>query len=191
MPPIRARPLAGVNGELPNMDLLNAAVFHHERQGLGVKLDTCSTPLNGEPFTCQDAIGHAAKAAELHLPPSAKTSAVQGYLDRLFAMLGFMGSAVIGPNGAHAHFLRHSVDALTIRGLGKTKRGPSSTGQRATASGTATGSTAAVLSILRGFSNLEEELHHSFFSYLMLSTKAFVSIGACMFPCPALPRFHT
>ncbi|CAM9625355.1 unnamed protein product [Scytosiphon promiscuus] len=168
---------SGVNGELPNMDLLNAAVFHHERQGLAVKLDMCSTPLNGEPFACPDAVGQAAKAAELYLPPSAKTSAVQGYLDRLFAMLGFMGSAVVGPNGPHAHFLRHSVDALTIRSLGKTKRDQSNIGQRATTSGTATGSTAAVLSILRGVSNLEEELHHSFFSYLMLSTKAFVSIG--------------
>ncbi|CAM9269215.1 unnamed protein product, partial [Hapterophycus canaliculatus] len=168
---------SGVNGELPNMDLLNAAVFHHERQGLGVKLDTCSTPLNGEPFDCPDAVGQVARATELRLPPIFKTSAVQGYLERLFAMLGFMGSAVIGPSGPHAHFLRHSVDALTIRGLGKTKRDPSSIGQRATASGTATGNTAAVLSVLRGVSNLEEELHHSFFSYLMLSTKAFVSIG--------------
>lgn len=174
-------PLTGVNGELPNMDLLNAAVFHHERQGIAVKLDTCSIPLNGEPFACSDAVGQAAKAAALHLPPSTKTSAVQGYLDRLFAMLGFMGSAVIGPSGPHAHFLRHSVDALTIRALGKARRDPRSTGQRATTSGAATSSTAAVLSILRGVSNLEEELHHSFFSYLMLSTKAFVSIGACPF----------
>lgn len=161
------------------MDLLNAAVHHHERQGVGVKLDTCSAPLNGEPFTCPDAVGKAARAVERRLPRGTTSSAVLGYFDRLFAMLGFMGSAAMGPSGPHAHFLRHSVDALTIRGLGETGRNPSGNGQRASSSGSAASSTAAVLSLVRGVSNLEEELHHSFFSYLMLSTTAFVSIGTC------------
>lgn len=155
------------------MDLLNAAVHHHERQGMGVRLDTCSAPLNEEPFTCPDALGKAARAIERRLPRGATSSAVLGYFDRLFAMLGFMGSAAMGPSGPHAHFLRHSVDALTIRGLGPAGRSPSST----SSSGSAASSTAAVLSLVRGVSNLEEELHHSFFSYLMLSTTAFVSIG--------------
>lgn len=159
------------------MDLLNAAVIHHERQGVGVRLDTCSASLKGEPFACPDAAGQAARVIERHLSDSENNSAVQRYFDRLFTMLGFMGSAAMGPSGPHAHFLRHSVDALTIRGLGAAGRNPSSTGKRAAASGSAASSTAAVLSIVRGVSNLEEELHHSFFSYLMLSTTAFVSIG--------------
>lgn len=159
------------------MDLLNAAVIHHERRGVGVRLDTCSASLKGEPFACPDAVGQAARAIERHLPGRAKDNAAQGYFDRLFTMLGFMGSAAMGPSGPHAHFLRHSVDALTIRGLGAAGRNPSRTDNRAAASGSATSSTAAVLSIVRGVSNLEEELHHSFFSYLMLSTTAFVSIG--------------
>lgn len=161
------------------MDLLNAAVHHHERQGVGVKLDTCSAPLNGEPFTCPDALGKAARAIQQRLPRATTSSAVLGYFDRLFGMLGFMGSAAMGPSGPHAHFLRHSVDALTIRGLGVAGRDPSGTDRRASSSGSAAGSTAAVLSLVRGVSNLEEELHHSFFSYLMLSTTAFVSIGTC------------
>lgn len=169
--------LAGINGELPNMDLLNAAVIHHERRGVGVKLDTCSASLTGQPFACPDAVGQAARAIERHLPGSVKSSAVQGYFERLFTMLGFMGSAAMGPSGPHAHFLRHSVDALTIRGLGSAGRNSTRTGTRAVASGSATSTTAAVLSIIRGVSNLEEELHHSFFTYLMLSTTAFVSIG--------------
>lgn len=169
--------LAGVNGELPNMDLLNAAVFHHERQGVGVRLDTCTAPLNGESLVCPDAAGQAARAIKRHLPQAAKSSAVLGYFDRLFGMLGFMGSAAMGPNGAHAHFLRHSVDSLTIRGHGAARRNSSGTDKRAAAPSSAGSSTAAVISIIRGVSNLEEELHHSFFSYLMLSTKAFVSIG--------------
>lgn len=175
-------PSTGVNGELANMDLLNAAVFHHERQGLGVLLDMCSAPLSGEPFACTDVVGQAAGAVRRHLPNNAKGGAFQRYLDRLFAMLGFMGSVAMGPSGPHAHFLRHSVDALTVRGLGGVGREPDSTGQRR-ASGSVAHSTAAVLNIVRGVSNLEEELHHSFFSYLMLSTKAFVSIGTRFLVC--------
>ncbi len=175
------------------MDLLNTAVLHHERQGVDVRLDTCIAPISGESFACPDAAGHAARAINRHLPHAARNSAVLGYLDRLFAMLGFMGSAAMGPNGPHAHFLRHSVDSLTIRSLGAARRNTSGTGQRASApASAAVSTTAAVLSIVRGVSNLEEELHHSFFSYLMLSTTAFVSIGeftcisqvsVCCWPC--------
>lgn len=163
------------------MDLLNAAVFHHERQGLGVLLDTCSGPQDDgpfAPFACPDAAARAARACRRRLPHSAKGDAAQRYLDRLFSMLGFMGSATIGPSGPHAHLLRHSVDALTIRSLVGDKREANSKGQRTT-SGSGVSSTAAVLSIVRGVSNLEEELHHSFFRYLMLSTSSFVSIGTC------------
>lgn len=160
------------------MDLLNAAVHHHERQGVGVKLDTCSAPLNGEPFACRDALGKAARAIESRLPRGTTSGAVLGYFDRLFSMLGFLGAtAAMGPSGPHAHFLRHSVDALTIRGLGAAGQSPSSTSRHASSSGSAASSTGAVLSLVRGVSNLEEELHHSFFSYLMLSTTAFVSMG--------------
>lgn len=158
------------------MDLLNAAVFHHERQGLRVLLDTCSGPQDDGPFDCPDAAARAARACRRRLPPSAKGGAAQRYLDRLFSMLGFMGSATIGPSGPHAHLLRHSVDALTIRSRVGVKREANGKGQRV-ASGSGVRSTAAVLSIVRGVSNLEEELHHSFFSYLMLSTTSFVSIG--------------
>ncbi|CAM9185558.1 unnamed protein product [Ectocarpus sp. 13 AM-2016] len=166
---------SGVNGELPNMDLLNVAVIHHERQGVGIRLDTCSAPLHGDQLACLDAVGQAAAAVDRHVPN--KSDAVQGYFDRLFGMLGFMGSAVMGPSGPHAHFLRHSVDALTIRGLGRTGGEPAGTGKRAVSSGSGVSTTAAVVSIIRGVSNLEEELHHSFFSYIMLSKAAFVSIG--------------
>lgn len=160
------------------MDLLNAAVFHHERQGLRVLLDTCSAPLEGEPLVCPDAASRTANAVQGLLPDSAKSGTVQRYVDRLFSMLGFMGSVAMGPSGPHAHFLRHSVDALTIRGLGAVGRDPNGTTRPSSASSVPR--TAAVLNVVRGVSNLEEELHHSFFSYLMLSTTAFVSIGM---PC--------
>lgn len=161
------------------MDFLNLAVLHHEHQGLGVFLDTCSKApefLDGGSFVCPDAAGRAANAVRHHLPRSAKGGAIEGYLDRLFSMLGFMGSVAMGPSGPHAHFLRHSIDAFTIRALRGAERDQKDTGSAASGADIRT-TTAAVLSIVRGVSNLEEELHHSFFSYIMLSTKAFVSIG--------------
>ena len=178
-----------MNGELPNMDHLNAVVYHNERQGIAVMLDMCSALLNGSPFMCEDATGRGARILGGLLPPSFRGGVVQQYLDRLFGMLGFMSSVALGPSGAHAHFLRHSIDALTIRGLGAAGKGTMHADRRQT-TGSMIPSTIAMLNMVRGISNLEEELHHSVFSYMMLSTKAFVSIGeypllqCCVRPMP-------
>lgn len=161
------------------MDLLNAAVFQFERQGVDVILDRCSSPLDNPPHSsCPDAAAAAEVAMSRLIPLSTRRSALQGYLDRLFAMLGFIGSVATGPSGPHAHFLQHSVDALTIRSVRQS--GGHGGGNRGACSKSLRVSAGAVLSIARGISNLEEELHHSFFVYFMLSTAAFVSIGVCM-----------
>lgn len=158
------------------MDLLNTAVIHLDRQGVKVILDRCSTPLHddGHHSSCTDAVAKAESAVS-RLVSRKYGRAFQGYLDRLFAMLGFMGSMAIGPSGPHAHFLKHSVDALTIRGIETSGwasdfEGETCTRSRARRMG-------AIVGIIRGISNLEEELHHSFFAYVMLSTRAFVSMG--------------
>lgn len=175
-------PKAGVNGELPNMDLLNSAVYHHERQGIRVMLDTCTARLDRGVLGCSGAPGKVAQAAKDFFGRFATGRALPRYLDRLIAMLGFMGSVAMGPSGPHAHFLRHSVDALTIKGLAEEERSRQDSTSQPTVSEVAVHSTTAVLNIVRGISNLEEELHHSFFSYLMMSTTAFVSIGEGGFP---------
>lgn len=158
------------------MDLLNAAVYQLERQGMSVILDRCSSPLdkNLQP-SCPDAAAAAEIAASRLIPRTVRRGALQGYLDRLFAMLGFIGSVATGPSGPHAHFLQHSVDALTIRSVGQ--GGRRRDGGKGVCAKSLRVGTGAVLSIARGISNLEEELHHSFFVYVMLSTQAFVSIG--------------
>lgn len=159
------------------MDHLNVAVHHHDRQGLTVLLDMCTVLLDGPPFQCEDAVG---RAGQILARLTRENSAVQRYLERLFGMLGFMGSVAMGPSGPHAHFLRHSIDALTIRGLGAAEQGTKRTAGLMK-------STSAVLNMVRSISNLEEELHHSVFSYMMLSTKAFVSIGELI--CATLRLF--
>lgn len=150
------------------MDHLNVAVHHHQRQGITVLLDMCTMPLDGPPFRCEDVVGRTGKILGRL---TRGNNAIQRYLERLFGMLGFMGSVAMGPSGPHAHFMRHSIDALTIRCLGTTEE------RTKRATGSMMKSTSAVLNIVRSISNLEEELHHSVFSYMMLSTKAFVSIG--------------
>lgn len=168
------------------MDLLNAAVFHLDRQGVGVILDRCSGAAEVDPLTCRDAVATAELAVSRFIPSTKRPSATQGYFYRLFSMFGFMGSVAMGPNGPHSHFLQHSVDALTIRGLGRSEQGLVDNGGGG-CSLFPLGGTGSILSIIRGISNLEEELHHSFFAYLMLSTRSFVSIGACLFiPGPSL-----
>lgn len=161
------------------MDHLNAAVHHHQRQGLTVLLDICTMPLDGPPFQCEDAVGRAGKILGYL---TRENNAIQRYLERLFGMLGFMGSVAMGPSGPHAHFMRHSIDALTIRGIGTAEQGTKRTTESMTKS------TSAVLNMVRSISNLEEELHHSVFSYMMLSTKAFVSIGELI--CATLRLFR-
>lgn len=175
------------------MDLLNTAVHQLERQGVSVVLDRCSSPLDETRHaSCADAAAAAELAVSSLIPRSTRRSALRGYVDRLFTMLGFMGSVAMGPSGPHAHFLRHSIDALTIRSVDQGGRGGTDKGA---CSKSLRGGTGALLSLVRNISNLEEELHHSFFAYIMLSTKAFVSIGKCSHVqsfsirpcCPILP----
>lgn len=149
------------------MDLVTASIHHMERQGIGVVLDRC-TGLSSESPNCLPTSSVRLFASDR------RRTAIAGYLERLLGMFGFMGSMVIGPSGPHAHFLQHSVDALTIRGRGQSGH---ENLDGSACSRSPLGVTGAILTIIRSISNLEEELHHSFFAYVMLSTRSFVSIG--------------
>lgn len=161
---------AGVNGELPNMDMITSSTHHFEAQQVDVALDGLIDDLPEENLAFPHARALAISAVSQLRAPDVVRGAMIDYFERLLGMLSFMGSVAIGPSGPHAHFLQHSVDAITIRGHGQNQ-------PMETCSELPISTTAAILSITRGISNLEEELHHSFFAYAMLSTKAFVSIG--------------
>ncbi|CAM9679440.1 unnamed protein product, partial [Discosporangium mesarthrocarpum] len=161
----------GFNGELPNMDLLNTAVHHLGRHGAAISLDTCSVPLHRSNSSCPDAFAKAGRVVLDAVSRRGVGGFMDKYLRHLFSMLGFVGSLAVGPSGPHAHFLRHSVDAITIVGLGAQEK------QLKRPAVHARDVLSAVLNLVRSISNTEEELHHSFFCYIMLSTKTFVSIG--------------
>lgn len=152
------------------MDMITASTHHFEAQQIEVILDGLTRDPPGETLAFPPARALVISAVSRLRVPDVARGAMINYFERLLGMLSFMGSIVIGPSGPHAHFLQHSVDAITIRGRGQNQ-------PMETCSELPIRTTAAVLSITRGISNLEEELHHSFFAYVMLSTKAFVSVG--------------
>jgi hypothetical protein len=161
---------AGVNGELPNMDLvhlaarcLSEALYSSPRTAIWG--DSCWWNGAQAPMGCND---FAARAMRWISTPPKQLPHSRRLLQYLTDLLGFVGSAgslAMGPSGPHAHFLRHSIDAVTITAL-PTEQG---TSQEALGS--------AALTILRAISNMEEDLHHSIFYYYLMYFRSFVSLG--------------
>ncbi|CAM9881583.1 unnamed protein product [Chrysoparadoxa australica] len=107
---------------------------------------------------------------------------VQGaaYSQRLAGMIAFAASVGDGPNGPHAHFLKHSIDAVTLTaeplssaGSSARKGAPSNARKGYAPDQVAS----AIVGALRAVSNLDEDLHHSSFYYIMQGPKSFVDIN--------------
>ncbi|KAF2752217.1 Glycosylphosphatidylinositol:protein transamidase, GAA1 component [Sporormia fimetaria CBS 119925] len=87
------------------------------------------------------------------------------YQDRLQTMLrGMMSQGLGHASGPHSAFIPYRVDAITLQTVGDGWHDEMSLGR-------------TVESIFRSLNNLLEHLHQSFFFYLLLSAKRFVSIG--------------
>jgi GPI-anchor transamidase subunit GAA1 len=87
------------------------------------------------------------------------------YKDRLHTMLRGMLSQGLGrATGPHSAFIPYHVDAITLVTVGDGWHDEMSLGR-------------AVESLFRSLNNLLEHLHQSFFFYLLLEPKRFVSIG--------------
>jgi glycosylphosphatidylinositol transamidase len=116
----------GVNGQLPNLDLLNTAISIADGQ-MGI---TCAI--------------------------QRMFSAGDSYKDKLQGL----GHAT----GPHSSFIPYHVDAITLVTVGDGWHDEMSLGR-------------TVESLFRSLNNLLEHLHQSFFFYLLLQSKRFVSIG--------------
>lgn len=171
---------AGRNGQLPNLDLVNMAVFHTKYQGIETILDRCEAVQNvlssgsyQRIHSCQDVLTFAREWIHVQLIPNfvpvSFRASVLAYLDQLFPMLRFMKTLATGPSGPHANFIRYNIDAITVSILDT----PSSN--------TRTLSLVSILRSLelmvRSLSNLEEKLHQSFFLYVLPTTNTFISVG--------------
>jgi glycosylphosphatidylinositol transamidase len=125
----------GINGQLPNLDLINTAIGIADGQ-MGI---TCAI--------------------------QRMFSAGETYKDKLTTMARGMISQGLGhATGPHSSFIPYHVDAITLVTVGDGWHDEMSLGR-------------TVESLFRSLNNLLEHLHQSFFFYLLLEAKRFVSIG--------------
>ncbi|KAF5844865.1 hypothetical protein GGP41_008857 [Bipolaris sorokiniana] len=125
----------GINGQLPNLDLINTAVQIASGQlGIGCVI--------------QRMWNHG-----------------DSYKERLQTMLRGMLSQGLGhATGPHSSFIPYHVDAITLVTVGNGWHDEMSLGK-------------TIESLFRSLNNLLEHFHQSFFFYLLLQDKRFVSIG--------------
>ncbi|KAF3077868.1 Glycosyl phosphatidyl inositol protein transamidase complex subunit [Orbilia oligospora] len=126
----------GINGQLPNLDLINTAV-QISRDQMGLRTDL------------QEMWNHD-----------------DGYRHRLKTMLrGMVNQALGHSTGPHSSFIPYHIDAITLATHGDGGwHDEGSLGR-------------TVESVFRSLNNLLEHFHQSFFFYLLMAPKRFVSIG--------------
>lgn len=125
----------GVNGQLPNLDLINTAV-------------AISTGQMGIPASLQKMFKHN-----------------DSYEKRLETMLRGMVRQGLGYGaGLHSSFIPYHIDAITLQTVGRGWQDEMALGR-------------TVEGLVRSLNNLLEHLHQSFFFYLLMETRRFVSIG--------------
>lgn len=125
----------GVNGQLPNLDLINTAV-------------AISTGQMGIPVSLQKMYKHNGS-----------------YGKRMETMLRGMVRQGLGYGaGVHSCFIPYHIDAITLQTIGHGWQDEMALGR-------------TVEGLTRSLNNLLEHLHQSFFFYLLMETRRFVSIG--------------
>ncbi|KAK6536400.1 Glycosyl phosphatidyl inositol protein transamidase complex subunit [Arthrobotrys megalospora] len=125
----------GINGQLPNLDLINTAV-QISRDQMGLRTDL------------QEMWNHD-----------------DSYRHRLRTMLrGMVNQALGHSTGPHSSFIPYHIDAITLAAHGNGWHDEGSLGR-------------TVESLFRSLNNLLEHFHQSFFFYLLMAPKRFVSIG--------------
>ncbi|KAF3942196.1 hypothetical protein ABW19_dt0209737 [Dactylella cylindrospora] len=125
----------GINGQLPNLDLINTAV-QISRDQMGLRTDL------------QEMWDHS-----------------DSYRHRLRTMLrGMVNQALGHSTGPHSSFIPYHIDAITLATHGNGWHDEMSLGR-------------TVESVFRSLNNLLEHFHQSFFFYLLMAPKRFVSIG--------------
>jgi len=162
---------AGINGQLPNMDIV--AVSLQVFGAYSILLDRCMGKLEGG--RCHDLVSRIAEVTAWIFDPLTLPYAAHQYLRRLFGMFSFMAALSQGPSHAHAHFLQHSVDAVTFRGIPVDEYFDPNFSKSQILTGFDV--VRSLSQFVRSLNNLEEDLHHSFFYYLLPTPITFVEIN--------------
>lgn len=173
----------GLNGQLPNMDALNAAVRVAEQVGAsGVSVPSLPpSSVASKLISCvSDAVARAKTALESRMgyeqkfelfnqrseSPLWSEYAQRDYVaatERIWRQWALQASGTT--TGVHGLFTRYHVDAVTVRAVPAT--GPFGFFHMGR----------IVEGTLRSYNNLLERLHHSQFFYLLLSSYRFVPFG--------------
>ncbi|OWZ13938.1 Transmembrane protein [Phytophthora megakarya] len=160
---------AGMNGQLPNLDLVNTAVRAFRQHEIPTVLDRADAQdRSQQDGYISSVIKFITSLGEKHAPGEYKQPTLN-YLTNLKGMLHFMTTLASGPSGSHANFISYNIDSIT---LSLTKNQNSEDRKLPTRE-----IIRSIEIVVRAMSNLEEKLHQSFFLYVLPSTMTFVSVG--------------
>ncbi|CAG9570621.1 unnamed protein product [Danaus chrysippus] len=145
----------GLNGQLPNLDLVNLV----------------------HKLCIKSNLHHSYKNSYSWIRTRNK---MDEWINNIWTMLGMVGSQIAGvPNGNHGLFHRFNIEALTLEGRDASDPGqPPRIHSLHQASFHRLGIT--LESILRSLNNLLERFHQSYFFYMLAATNRFISIGQYM-----------
>ncbi|KAL0861754.1 hypothetical protein ABMA27_009230 [Loxostege sticticalis] len=151
----------GLNGQLPNLDLVNLV----------------------HKLCVKSGIHHSYKNSYSWIRNRNK---MDDWMNSVWTMLGMVSTQIAGvPNGNHGLFHRFGIEAVTLEG--RDANDPAGTPPKVNALTSANFFRLAVPleSVLRSLNNLLERFHQSYFFYLLAATNRFISIGQYM-PCLCL-----
>lgn len=153
----------GLNGQLPNMDVISSLThIVHRAGGMPVVL-----PASSEDAWPEYPLGRFGDLLEKHAFRSG--DGARKYLSGMWNAAFQMGLLSLGrPTGVHGLFHRYHVDAITI--FARPAKGPFGFWHMGR----------AVESFARSMSNLLERLHHSHFFYILTSPDRFVEVAKYM-----------
>ncbi|XP_026750387.2 glycosylphosphatidylinositol anchor attachment 1 protein [Galleria mellonella] len=146
----------GLNGQLPNLDLVNLV----------------------HKLCVKSGIHHSYKNSYSWMRTRNK---MDEWTNGIWTMLGMVSAQIAGvPNGNHGLFHRFGIEAVTLEG--RDANDPAGIPPKVNALTTANFYRLGVAleSILRSLNNLLERFHQSYFFYLLAATNRFISIGQYM-----------
>ena len=107
---------AGMNGQLPNLDLVNTAVRAFHRHQIPTVLDRDAVQQGSEHV--HESYVSSVFTWTIHFCKEYITARFERgllkYLDDLIGMLYFMTTLASGPSGPHANFIRYNIDSVTL-----------------------------------------------------------------------------
>jgi hypothetical protein len=159
----------GVDGQLPNMDLLSAALAvlppHVVVEGRSKRYANAYEKEHPMQYLPTSSLPRVLQLLVLHLHQIisnlfGKTAPIDDYFHRLTALFEHLFASAKGPSGVHSQFQLRNIDSMTLRYHNQSSYDV----------------TNDVMKLVRVANNLHEELHHSHFYYLIMGHRHFVGI---------------